>query len=351
MGQKGRWGVKYIALAILVVQNSSLVLMMRYSRIHASEEGLYFSSTAVLCAEVLKLIVSSWLSFALDSNGSLVDFKRLISQEFIIKWKEFALLGVPAGLYVIQNNLQYLASSNLPADVFQVLSNLKIVTTALMSVVMLSRSLSQAQWISVLALTAGIGIVQMSFASAASSGTKVGQHPFFGFMCVLVMVSISGFAGVFFEKVLKTTVASVWVRNIQLALIGIVISGIACVARDGGAIAEKGFFFGYDWTVYSTICLSALGGLVVAVVVKFADNVVKGFATAIALVISSFVSIAILRDSDFSLMYLVGASIVLGSSFMYSTKSASVTEGNAAKYEAVSSSDKDLSDSTQDRTV
>lgn len=32
---------------------------------------------------------------------------------------------------------------------------------------------------------------------------------------------------------------------------------------------------GFDWVVWATIGISAFGGLVVAVVIKFADNILK----------------------------------------------------------------------------
>lgn len=40
----------------------------------------------------------------------------------------------------------------------------------------------------------------------------------------------------------------------------------------------------------------ALGGLVVAAVMKFADNILKGFATSVSIVISSVVSYFFLSD-------------------------------------------------------
>jgi solute carrier family 35 (UDP-sugar transporter), member A1/2/3 len=313
--------VKWVALFTLVIQNSALVLFMRYSRILLSSTELYSTSTAVVCAECLKFVVSIILSLIFDVNGSIVDFISLIRSEFIEKWKEVLLLSIPSGLYVLQNNLQYIASSNLPADVFQVLSNLKIVTTALLSVLMLGRTLSTQQWMAVIALTCGVGIVQISFARKTDETHAANLNAVYGFICVLGMVSISGFAGVFFEKVLKSTAASIWVRNIQLAMIGIIISAIGCHVNDGEQISKNGFFYGYNWTVYFTIILAALGGLVVAVVVKYADNVIKGFATAMALVISSFVSVTIMNDSEFNMTFVFGSSVVVGASILYSQKS------------------------------
>lgn len=48
-------------------------------------------------------------------------------------------MAVPACLYVVQNNLNYMAISNLDGPTFQLLYQLKILTTALFSVVMLRR--------------------------------------------------------------------------------------------------------------------------------------------------------------------------------------------------------------------
>lgn len=48
-------------------------------------------------------------------------------------------MAVPACLYVVQNNLKYVAISNLEGPTFQLLYQLKILTTAVFSVLMLKR--------------------------------------------------------------------------------------------------------------------------------------------------------------------------------------------------------------------
>mmetsp|Transcript_14721 Transcript_14721/g.14819 ORF Transcript_14721/g.14819 Transcript_14721/m.14819 type:complete len:148 (-) Transcript_14721:27-470(-) len=136
---------KWIALFVLVVQNSGLILMMRYSRIVAPASESYITSTAVVTAEFMKLVISAILCFQFDCKWSITDFISLIRREFVDGWREFLKLFVPSGLYVLQNNLQYIAASNLPADVYQVLAQMKVITTAVFSVVMLSRKLSSTQ--------------------------------------------------------------------------------------------------------------------------------------------------------------------------------------------------------------
>ena len=48
--------IKYFSLVLLILQTTGLVLFMRYSRTASTEGVRYLSSTAVVCAEVMKLI-------------------------------------------------------------------------------------------------------------------------------------------------------------------------------------------------------------------------------------------------------------------------------------------------------
>jgi UDP-sugar transporter A1/2/3 len=60
---------------------------------------------------------------------------------------------------------------------------------------------------------------------------------------------------------------------------------------------ERGdFFSGYNEYVWGVITLQAAGGLIVAVVVKYADNVMKGFATSISIIISAVISYILFHD-------------------------------------------------------
>lgn len=60
--------------------------------------------------------------------------------------------------------------------------------------------------------------------------------------------------GVYFEKVLKSSNTSLWVRNIQMYISGIAVTLFGVYVTDGGKIAEKGFFFGYTPWVCFVVC-------------------------------------------------------------------------------------------------
>ena len=70
----------------------------------------------------------------------------------------------------VQNNLLYLALSNLDAATYQVTYQLKILTTAMFAVTMLGKKLLPTQWLSLLTLVAGVAMVQLSDVKESGGG-------------------------------------------------------------------------------------------------------------------------------------------------------------------------------------
>ena len=108
---------KYLSLVVLVVQNASTVLVMRYSL--TMEGPRYITSTAVALSEVLKLIVCTVLVFY-QNDYSADSTIRLLKKEILDNYVETLKVSVPSLLYTVQNNLLFVAVSNLDAATFQV---------------------------------------------------------------------------------------------------------------------------------------------------------------------------------------------------------------------------------------
>ena len=217
---------------------------------------------------------------------------------------------------MVQNNLNYVAIGNLPAATFQVSYQLKILTTAILSVTMLSKDLNKRQWFSLLLLFAGVAIVQLNGAKEGTAPAE--QNQFIGMVAVLMACCCSGFAGVYFEKILKNSAkVSLWTRNIQLGLFGCLTGIIGAYMKDGDKINEHGFFFGYNKVVWAVIFNQAFGGLLVAVVIKYADNILKGFACSISICVSAVVAY-FLFEFQISMMFVTGTSLVISAVYLYS---------------------------------
>jgi len=83
-----------------------------------------------------------------------------------------------------------------------------------------------------------------------------------GLAAVILATLTSGLAGTLVEKLLKSSNSSIWIRNSQMSLIGLIMSVIGCFVNDRGTIAVQGVFYGYTPLVWGVITLQAIGGLV-----------------------------------------------------------------------------------------
>ncbi|KAL7745363.1 hypothetical protein ACLKA6_015380 [Drosophila palustris] len=321
--------LKYISLLTLTLQNAILGLSMRYARTRPGD--IFLSSTAVLMAEFAKLITCLVLVFN-EEGKDAQRFVRSLHKTIIANPTDTLKVCVPSLVYIVQNNLLYVSASHLDAATYQVTYQLKILTTAMFAVVILRRRLFNTQWGALVLLVLGIVLVQLaqtdgdgsgSSSAAATAATTLptisaqpAQNRMLGLWAALGACFLSGFAGIYFEKILKGAEISVWMRNVQLSLLSIPFGLITCFVNDGSRIFNMGFFHGYDVFVWYLVLLQAGGGLIVAVVVKYADNILKGFATSLAIIISCIASIYIF-NFNLTLQFSAGAMLVIASIFLY----------------------------------
>ncbi|EJU05324.1 hypothetical protein DACRYDRAFT_113478 [Dacryopinax primogenitus] len=384
--------LKYVSLFTLAIQNALLTIIMHYSRVSTPPSQAYSAAAAVLVNELLKGGIS--LAIALmridsemsrttfDANGvphtPITKSKKLSNggpivltngSPFAISRVMYALsparwhlrlrrlrreifsqdcwkLSIPAILYVIQNNLQFVAASNLDVATFQVTYQMKILTTAAFSVMLLRRKLSATKWLALLFLALGVGIVQIqsgatkshptpppSFATESVEGEgaipNVGDlitapthtmRPMTGFMAVCAACLTSGLAGVYFEMVLKNSQADLWVRNVQLSLFSLIPAIVPIIFTAEAGYPGQGWlgrlFRNFTPWAWATVLTQVAGGLVTAIVIKHADNILKGFATSLSIIIS-FLASVLLFGFTITPAFVLGSSTVLGATWMY----------------------------------
>jgi len=70
---------------------------------------------------------------------------------------------------------------------------------------------------------------------------------------------------------------------------------------------------GWAWSV---VLCQVMGGLVTALVIKFSDNIMKGFATSLAIVLS-FVAGVVLFEFRVTPAFILGTALVVGSTYLY----------------------------------
>ncbi|CAL8068846.1 unnamed protein product [Calicophoron daubneyi] len=307
---------KRFALVSLTLQNTAVTLVTRYTRARGGD--LYFTSTAVVMSELVKLMACFLLVFG-EENFNFTAFVNNLKTNIIQDPWDCVLISVPGVIYTIQNNLLYVGYTYLSAVSFQISYQLKIFTAAIFFRIILKRQLSRTQWMALLLLFSGVSLTQISDAtlkSSSSTASTLGEQAI-ALTSVVLACTCSGFAGVYFEKLLKSSHKSVAVRNIQLAFYGITAGLVTVYLKDGTNVAERGFFFGYDWVVWSAILIQSLGGLLIAATIRYADNILKGFAPSVAIVLTFILSIFLFSFKP-TLMFFLGAILVVVATGLYS---------------------------------
>ena len=323
MASSGLSTVAIAALAALVLQNAFNFIVMRVARITAPQ---VVPGTVVLASEIFKLVGAGVLACVLEGK-TIASLIASIRHNIFGDVRQMLKLAVPAALYVVQNNALLVASGALDAGTVQVLSQMKVLTTALAAAVVLGTRYSKPQLAALALLFVG-GVTVQSHALAAKPVKSVANDqqaslsPMLGLLAVLVAVACSGSAGVWFERMLKREGggAGVWERNVHMALLSIPITGMAAFtsAEHRATVMQAGLFGGWNYWVVASVLLSAGGGLLVALVVKHTSNIAKSFATGISTVLTSVISVVFL-GTQLGWEFPLGALLILLGSGLYGT--------------------------------
>ena len=128
-------------------------------------------------------------------------------------------------IYGIMNIISFVALRNIGAGTFTIFAQCKILTTAAFSAILLNRHYSTTKWRALIALVFGVLLFsEPIWNTPTTTTTTVGQETpmvVIGIVAVMIEVTLSGFASIYFEKVIKLDPLplTIWERNYQLALV------------------------------------------------------------------------------------------------------------------------------------
>jgi solute carrier family 35 (UDP-sugar transporter), member A1/2/3 len=121
----------------------------------------------------------------------------------------------------------------------------------------LGTKLTWTKWRALFTLVLGCILVASPNFNNDSSKNKDTQYQLLGYGAVLLEVALSGFASIYFEKVVKSTteVITIWERNYQLGLYSIIMYGSIIIYEGYQGVN------GFSWKNWSflTFFVSALG--------------------------------------------------------------------------------------------
>ena len=154
--------------------------------------------------------------------------------------------------------------------------------------------------------------------SPAIAEARPSRHASLGVLAAVLAASLSSLAGVYFEAIVKKAEAaapSLWVRNVQLCIFTLPIAA-ATVGWQWSVVRAQGLVL--DAPTVTLVVLNAAGGLVVAAVIKYGDNLLKNFATSCSVIFGTLISVA-LFDFQLTMSFVWGSLLVIGSAYVYVT--------------------------------
>lgn len=215
---------RFFPLVALIFQNTLMVICLKLT--FKNGASTYAPSTVVLVTEVIKLLVC---------GTALRSFHEL--QRCMLQINRQRLLLLPSILYVIQNNLLFYGAERLPSLIYIICSQLKVLTTAIMSGLILGTRLKRDQYFYLILLILGIVLVQAQSEMTHPQFRGVSHaRSVLGVLAMVLASWTSGTAGVILEKIFKMSPSSsvgsghtIWTRNVQLSIISLPFAFFRCI--------------------------------------------------------------------------------------------------------------------------
>ncbi|XP_030470165.2 CMP-sialic acid transporter 1 [Syzygium oleosum] len=300
----------YSVAALLTVLTSSQGILTTLSQSNGGYK--YDYATVPFLAEAFKLAVSSLLLWR--------EIRTSPSMRMTTDWRSVRLYPIPSIIYLIHNNVQFATLTYVDTSTYQIMGNLKIVTTGILFRLFLRRKLTNLQWMAIVLLAVGTTTSQVKGCGEASCESLF-SAPIQGYMLGILSACMSALAGVYTEFLMKKNNDSLYWQNVQLYTFGVIFNMARLLLDDFQGGFEKGpwwqrLFDGYTITTWMVVLNLGSTGLLVSWLMKYADNIVKVYSTSMAMLLTMVLSIYLFNFKP-TLQLFLGIIICMMSLHMY----------------------------------
>ncbi|CBH18745.1 CMP-sialic acid transporter, putative [Trypanosoma brucei gambiense DAL972] len=254
--------------------------------------------------------------------------------------------AVPAIIYAFQNYVMFVALANMEPTLFQVTYQTKILGTALLLWIFLGRTFSSQQWMALFLLMAGVVLAQLGSKHSnrkpeeKTNSVEISGSYVVGVVATTMAVLCSSAGAVMSEWLFKSKDASLSshtsTKNVHLSAYSVVCYIVAQLLAGSGSNTQgqaqvnatpddvnagtsffQEYFRGFDSLVWLMIFVQAVGGLLVALVIKHTDNIMKAFAAGCSIVLSGILSLLIYSFVP-GILFVIGSMLCIVALIIYS---------------------------------
>ncbi|XP_063048975.1 probable UDP-sugar transporter protein SLC35A4 [Engraulis encrasicolus] len=318
------WAALLCLLVLIYGSHAPLIALSQ------SDGRVPFSpSSCVLLIELAKLLVSGatlLLSERVSGVRGLsegVSGGRGLSEGVSgVRWALVLPYAAPAMLYALNNNLVVTMQEHMDPSTFQLLSNLKIASTAAFYSCCLDKRLRPPQWLALGMLTLAGAAHTYSTLAAQSSSSPVLHISWWGLLLLLLYCSASGLAAVTTERVLKGQRLPLSLQNLFLYGWGVAINaaahflGGASSSSSSSEDSGRGFLTGFSGLVWLIVVGQVAAGLMMSVLMKHGSGITRLFVISSSLLVNSAISWLAL-GLQLTPLFMLPASLVALAAYLY----------------------------------
>jgi len=323
-------GFSLLALAIVSCQITCEVgkQVSNYS-VRYFNGGVYpIPQTAIVAlSEVIKLLTT-----VLRSKGSIPSF----SPSNLRSSLRFLL---PSVLYALNNNIYLVGLTMVPPPIWLILCSVRTAITASVYKFILKRDLTKWQFFGAFLIVSSIIVTKLP--DLLNTKGQANDVPILAVVLAMFVSCNSVTAAVYTEKLFKNKDQNKGGRSetfleqqFWLYFYGILVASVVHLISSGGSyygpsnlIEDFGKIFvespSVFWLLAAALFTGSIGGLVVASILKYLDNIVKEYSGSVANIMTALVSAYLFPDKfTFTPFVLVSLTLLLTGIFIYETKKA-----------------------------
>lgn len=300
-----KWGVLLGLMVLIYGSHAPLITLTK-----VDGRVPFSASSCVLMIELVKLFISLLSLLLAGGTSALLGPPDLLT---------VAPYAVPAALYALNNNLVVLMQAYMDPSSFQILSNLKIASTALLYSLCLRKRLRPVQWLGLgLLVAAGVSHSYNTLDLVDPEGAEAEESSrlhitVWGLFLVVVYCCVSGLAAVYTERVLKSQRLPLSLQNFYLYVFGVSINGLSSFSS---STSDKSFLEGFSGKVWVIVAGQAANGLLMSVVLKHGSGITRLFVIASSMLVNALLSWAVL-GLQLSTSFLLPVSLIGLAAYLY----------------------------------
>ncbi|CAD2221868.1 nucleotide sugar transporter [Angomonas deanei] len=303
-----------------------------------SNNNSYGGPLFVICIAFIKLLVTVVVKYAQDGENLLdtvfgfilVFLKNIFMknnnnhhhnhyQKYKEVWKQGFLFATSSLLYTLYDNLTFINLLHINPGIYSIFMQSRILMTAFLHKLVFQSSIPMQKWFALSLLTFGV-VLKYIFNLQESENSKNENVTWWVIFFILLQSFLSVCAGLYNEYLFKKNMnISIHLQNFFMYLFAILFNFFIYVVKNHNNHNKNNNEMiknaennnnNNNWGNYTIVVMSgAVMGLSAAFILKFIDIIVKSIASAVEIIIISFLS-HVLFGEKFSFLDFVSACMV-----------------------------------------